>query len=73
MALAALFVPSREPAEQNMTSENQAVIPRDDAALREWAERLGVTLDQLKRAIAAEGDDTVAVEAYIKSGHNEAG
>ena len=56
-----------------MTADTPGGQPRDEAALTEWAKRLGVTLDQLKRAIAAEGNDPVAVEAYIKSGHNEAG
>ena len=52
---------------------NHPAQPPDAAALDDWARRLGVTPEQLRRAIAAAGNDPVAVEAYIKSGHNEAG
>jgi hypothetical protein len=52
---------------------NHPAQPLDPAALADWAHRLGVTTEQLQRAIAAAGNDPVAVEAYIQSGHNEAG
>lgn len=56
-----------------MTDERDPAKPLDPAALADWARRLGVTPEQLQRAIAAAGSDPVAVEAYVKSGHNEAG
>lgn len=56
-----------------MTTPTDPAQPLDPAALGDWAHRLGVTPEQLQRAIAAAGNDPVAVEAYIKSGHNEAG
>ncbi len=36
--------------------------------LRDWAEKFGVSLDQLKTAIAAVGDKASDVEAHLAGG-----
>lgn len=40
----------------------------EDYELRDWSKKLGVTPDELKRAVAAVGTQAAAVEAHLKGG-----
>lgn len=39
----------------------------EDYEVRDWAEKFGVTPEQLKAAVAAVGNQASAVEAHLKS------
>lgn len=40
----------------------------EDYEVRDWAKKLGVTVDELKAAVKAVGNDAKAVEAHLKGG-----
>jgi hypothetical protein len=40
----------------------------EDYEVRDWAKKFGVTVDELKAAVKAVGNDAKAVEAHLKGG-----
>ncbi len=40
----------------------------EDYEVRDWAKKFGVTVDDLKAAVKAVGNDAKAVEAHLKGG-----
>lgn len=44
--------------------------PHDDAAMRAWAQRFGVTLEELLDAIRTVGDDAEKVQQFLAGGGN---
>ena len=40
----------------------------EDYEVRDWAKKFGVTVDELKAAVKAVGNDAKAVEAQLKGG-----
>lgn len=47
--------------------DRQRISLSQDYEVRDWAEKFGVTPEQLKAAVAAVGDQASAVEAHLKS------
>jgi hypothetical protein len=43
----------------------------EDYELRYWANKFGVSRDQLKEVVRQVGDNPQAVEDYLKAGNNE--
>jgi hypothetical protein len=40
----------------------------EDYEVRDWSKKFGVTPDELKKAVAAVGNEAVKVEAFLKGG-----
>jgi hypothetical protein len=40
----------------------------EDYEVRDWAKKFGVTVDELKAAVKAVGNEAKAVEAHLKGG-----
>jgi hypothetical protein len=63
-------------AEYLMTDQSQSsgsttpqhIDADDDEQARRWAERFGVTTEELKDAVRAVGDEAEEVEDYLKGG-----
>lgn len=51
--------------QQPVISDKQTINNSDDAELRTWADKFGVTKVKLKAAINAVGPSAKAVEAYL--------
>jgi Protein of unknown function (DUF3606) len=47
--------------------DRQRISLSQDYEVRDWAEKFGVTPEQLKAAVAAVGNQASAVEAHLKS------
>lgn len=47
--------------------DRQRISLSQDYEVRDWAEKFGVTPEQLKAAVAAVGSQASAVEAHLKS------
>jgi hypothetical protein len=47
--------------------DRQRISLSEDYEVRDWAEKFGVTPEQLKAAVAAVGNQASAVEAHLKS------
>ncbi len=53
--------------------DRERINVHQDYELRDWSRSLGVSPDELKKAVAAVGDRAEKVREYLKSGRGEHG
>lgn len=49
--------------------DRERINVHEDYELRDWSKSLGVSQDEVKKAVAAVGDRAEKVREYLKNGH----